>query len=331
MQNKNVRLKEIAYELKLSINTVSRALRDCSDVSKETKEKVIQKAIEFGYMPNIIAQSLKNDNKKCIAILINNFKNLFFISMYDKLANLFNKNGYDFTIIYSKEKKVTLDIIKQCISQRVDGIISFFDFDEESINFAKYNNIFPVLLGKCKKDLNISQVYTDDVSGGKLAANYLLNFHKMNNFLYLGIKDNQNSIERFEAFKSTIIKNKPNATVRYIEYNKKTFSDEYDIMQYFEDGELGLFGFNDELIYDLIEKLNIKIPNIRKVFPKFHIVGFDSLSTRIKGLVDVTSINFDYDLMCQESIKILHEAFYNANYEIKKIAIPTSLHQRIYF
>ena len=86
MKNKNVRLKEIAYELKLSINTVSRALRDCNDVSKETKEKVIQKAIEFGYMPNIIAQSLKNDNKKCIAILINNFRNLFFISI-----NLFKK------------------------------------------------------------------------------------------------------------------------------------------------------------------------------------------------------------------------------------------------
>ena len=74
----------------------------------------------------------------------------------------------------------------------------------------------------------------------------------------------------------------------------------------------------------------LKIPNIRKVYPNFHIVGFDSLSTRINGLVDLTSINFDYDLMCQEGIKILHEAFYNANYEVKKVVIPTSLHQRIY-
>ena len=316
--------------MKLSINTVSRALSDCNDVSKETKEKVIQKAIEFGYMPNIIAQSLKNDNKKCIAILINNFRNLFFISMYDKLAYLFSKNDFDFTIIYSKEKKVTVDIIKQCISQRVDGIISFYDFDAESVNFAKYNNIIPVLLGKCKKDFNISQVYTDDISGGKLAANYLLNFHKMNNFLYLGYKDNQNSIDRYEAFKETILKNKPDAQVKYIEFNRKNF-DINLVLNCFEDGELGLFGFNDELVYDLLEQLNLKIPNIRKVYPKFHIVGFDSLSTRIKGLVDTTSINFDYDLMCQESIKILQEAFYNANYEVKKIAIPTTLHQRIYF
>ena len=32
MKNKNVRLKEIAFELGLSINTVSRALRDCSEI-----------------------------------------------------------------------------------------------------------------------------------------------------------------------------------------------------------------------------------------------------------------------------------------------------------
>ena len=63
MKNKNVRLKEIASELNLSINSVSRALRDCSDISKTTKDLVIQKAIELGYMPNIIAQSLKDEVK----------------------------------------------------------------------------------------------------------------------------------------------------------------------------------------------------------------------------------------------------------------------------
>ena len=33
MANKTIGLKTIAYELDLSINTVSRALRDCDDIS----------------------------------------------------------------------------------------------------------------------------------------------------------------------------------------------------------------------------------------------------------------------------------------------------------
>ena len=88
MKNKNVRLKEIALDLKLSINTVSRALRDCNDVSKETKEKVIQKAIEYGYMPNIIAQSLKNDDKKCIAIITHNHQKFSFKKFHHFFSSL---------------------------------------------------------------------------------------------------------------------------------------------------------------------------------------------------------------------------------------------------
>ena len=44
MNSKSTGLKSIAYELNLSINTVSRALRDCDDISEATKEKVRQKA-----------------------------------------------------------------------------------------------------------------------------------------------------------------------------------------------------------------------------------------------------------------------------------------------
>ena len=37
---KRLSLKTIAYELGVSVNTVSRALRDCDDISESTKEKV---------------------------------------------------------------------------------------------------------------------------------------------------------------------------------------------------------------------------------------------------------------------------------------------------
>ena len=328
MKNKNVRLKEISFELGLSINTVSRALRDCSDISKKTKEIVIQKAIEFGYMPNIISQSLKNDNKKCVAILINNFKNLFFISMYDQLATIFKKYDWDFTIIYSHEKTVSLDIVKQCISQRVDGIISFFEFEEDSIEFAKYNNIATVFLGKSTKDLNISQIYTDDIGGGYIAANYLLHYHNLNDFVYFGYGNNQNSIDRFASFKETILKNRPNSNIYYVEYKDDM---EVDIIQYMQEGKLGIFGFNDEMIYSILNIINKKIPNFRKVFPKVHIVGFDSISTRVKGLIDITSIDFDYELMCSKCMEILQDTMNNKDNEIKKVSIPTKLHQRIYF
>jgi len=328
MIEKNARLKEIAYELKLSVNTVSRALRDCSDISKKTKERVLQKAIELGYMPNSVSQAIKRDEKKLIAILINNFKNLFFTCMYERFAKAFKEENVDFTIIYEDEEKVSEDTIKQCINQRVDGIITFYEPDSNIINLARYNNITLVYLGRCAEDVDINQVYTDDEQGGILAANYLINYHNLTNFLYVGYSNIPNSNVRFEKFKETIENINPNAVVNYINYEQGM---ELDILKYAKNGSLGFFGFNDELVYNVISDMNLIVPSIRKVFPKLHIVGFDSLATNINGLTDLTSICFDFNLMCSESVKILIDSFKNKEFNIKKVVIPVSLHQRIYF
>ena len=45
---KSTGLKAIAYELGVSVNTVSRALRDCKDISEHTKEIIRKKAYELG-------------------------------------------------------------------------------------------------------------------------------------------------------------------------------------------------------------------------------------------------------------------------------------------
>ena len=101
-------------------------------------------------------------------------------------------------------------------------------------------------------------------------------------------------------------------------------------MDYILEDKLGIFVFNDEVVYDLLEKLNLKYPNFRKVFPGVHIVGFDCLSSRIKGLIDITSIDYDYDEYCNAILEVFKKSFEDENYMVN-IPIKTSLHQRIYF
>jgi len=51
-------IKDIAKALGISIATVSRALTGSYDVNPETKERIIEKAREFHYKPNIQARNL---------------------------------------------------------------------------------------------------------------------------------------------------------------------------------------------------------------------------------------------------------------------------------
>ena len=164
MNSKSTGLKSIAYELNLSINTVSRALRDCDDISEATKEKVRQKAYELGYIPNNISQFIKRDGKKLITVVVNSFKNSYFSIVCEKLVHIISEFNYDFALVYSQKSKLDLDILKQCISQRVDGIITLLEPEDDVIDTARLNNIPLVMLGRNVDKDYIDLVYTDDKS-----------------------------------------------------------------------------------------------------------------------------------------------------------------------
>lgn len=55
---KNIRIIDIAKEAGVSIGTVDRVLHERSEVSSETKEKILKIIKDFDYHPNIIARSL---------------------------------------------------------------------------------------------------------------------------------------------------------------------------------------------------------------------------------------------------------------------------------
>src|SRR5437667_11322265 len=53
-----VRLKDIARDLGVSVITVSKALSDHSDISQETKARVLKRCKEMNYRPNLAARTL---------------------------------------------------------------------------------------------------------------------------------------------------------------------------------------------------------------------------------------------------------------------------------
>ena len=73
-----VTAKDVAEACGVSRITVNRALSGNENVKPETREKILKKAQEMGYVPNLIARSLVNGKSKMIGIVISDIKNLFF-------------------------------------------------------------------------------------------------------------------------------------------------------------------------------------------------------------------------------------------------------------
>ena len=119
-----IRLKDIAQRVGVSIMTVSKALRDEPDVSAGTKTRIKLVAQQMGYLPDSIAQGLRNRTTKLFGLIIPSLANPIFARIILAVQERAYEMGYDVLIAY------TLNIpereeacIRRFLSRRVDGFI----------------------------------------------------------------------------------------------------------------------------------------------------------------------------------------------------------------
>lgn len=71
-------LRDVSEASGVSEMTVSRVLRNRGDVSKATRERVLEAARELGYVPNKIAGSLASQRVNLVAVIIPSLSNMVF-------------------------------------------------------------------------------------------------------------------------------------------------------------------------------------------------------------------------------------------------------------
>lgn len=119
-----VRQIDIAKKLNVSRITVSKALRDHPDISKEMKEKVRQVAEEFGYIPNRLASQLQTKRSYTIGVVVPGIANSFFSLATHGIIDYATLNGYQTILTVSRENsQIEIENIKTLLSMRVDGIL----------------------------------------------------------------------------------------------------------------------------------------------------------------------------------------------------------------
>jgi LacI family transcriptional regulator len=121
---RKVTLKQIAKELDVSISTVSKSLRNSSEIGEETRLKVQAFAKFYHYRPNNIALSLKNRKTKTIGIIIPEIVHYFFSTVINGIEQVANENGYSVIICLSDDSfdKEVLNM-EMLANGSIDGFI----------------------------------------------------------------------------------------------------------------------------------------------------------------------------------------------------------------
>ncbi len=125
MNTKSVTLQDIASQLKVSVVTISKALRGHPDISAQTIQKVKQLAQDMGYSPNYLARSLSSKKTRTIGLVIPKIAHFFFSSVVEAIYDAAFQNNYEIILTVSQENAEREMIhIQTLLSMRVDGIIT---------------------------------------------------------------------------------------------------------------------------------------------------------------------------------------------------------------
>ena len=81
-------MKDIAKDLGISPMAVSKALRDHSDIGKETKARVLKRAAELNYRMDWVARSMKTGRTYLVGLVIPDLMQSFFAEIATALAVL---------------------------------------------------------------------------------------------------------------------------------------------------------------------------------------------------------------------------------------------------
>lgn len=175
---KKTTIYDIAKKLNITAATVSRALNDNKLISAKTKELVLATAKELNYEKNASAFALKSGKTKLIGLVVPYINRHFFSNIIMGVEEELNPMGYHVMIFQSNESyKKEKDIIDRMLISQVDGImISIAKSIPDSKHLEKIiNQKIPLVFFDRKIQLkNTSSVVLDDVEGGRLATNHLI-------------------------------------------------------------------------------------------------------------------------------------------------------------
>jgi LacI family transcriptional regulator len=171
-----VTMRNIAQALGVSVVTVSKVMRDHADIGTHTRNRVLAKAKELNYRPNLTARGLVTGESRQVGVIVPTLLHPFFADVLEALSSTMKKSGYAVMISSSMEDPVIEEAaIEQLLGHRMDGLIiascstspaKFQQLNEQDIPFVLIDRFFP--------GFRTNYVGVDDRVAGKMATEHLI-------------------------------------------------------------------------------------------------------------------------------------------------------------
>lgn len=218
-----ITVKEIARMCDVSPSTVSNILNGKSNMTVETREKVLKCVEETGYRPNFFAQGMRRQNSRVICIIAEELLQFSTPPIVEAIMATAEARGYRSIIInmsmYEKWKKTGVmlgeeTLLRENISpalmeaqaMRADGVI-YVAAHGHVVDRIPDDFGIPIVFGYAHVlSKKYKSVLLDDCGAGDMVVKHLIDSGHDKIGVVAGLEDNLHTIERLKGYKNALKK-----------------------------------------------------------------------------------------------------------------------------
>ncbi len=171
-------MKDIAQDLGVSLMTVSKALRSHSDISEETRQRVLQRMRELNYQPDWIARSMVTRRTYLVGLVMPDLMHSFFAEVATAVARKLQPLGYQVVVSNTMEdaavERRNLEVLT---ARKMDGLIiasAQRPGQTEAFEALDRSGIAYVLVDRMLAGVNANYVGVRDQDLGIMATEHLI-------------------------------------------------------------------------------------------------------------------------------------------------------------
>ena len=299
-------LKEISLLANVSISTVSKALNGSDEISKETRDEILQIAKSLNYQ--IKEQRILPYNEKTIAVICPELNSNYYTQLLNHINEYIISKGYYSMLGFSffspaKEEELLKDFTKK----RVDGILFITENKHaaELFHFVKTSHVPIVIIANTADEMDIPMhdvIKIDEEYGIELAIQHLTTLgHRKIAYIGDALSESRHQIFSSLLRKYGLCENKEYMITSDLRFEEAGYHAMHEILRT-EEKPTALFAAYDDIAIGAMKA----VYENKLIIPRdLSVVGFDNIFVSPYLPTGLTTISNPIKEMARTSCTIL--------------------------
>lgn len=324
----SVTIDDISKQLGLSISTVSKALNNYTDISQETKNRVLEAAQEMGYHPSAAARNLRRRRTDKVGFLFS-FPVTTISEYAAKLITgaIIAAEQADYNLILYPVLNNQFDqLTRICRTREVDGLLLISRANMDQISAIMRDETMPyVVIGRRAEQPDVSYINLDYINGAINVVSHLISLgHRRIAYTTrpaLGIT----SRDRLQGYKQALqAANIPFDESLVIPTNLEPKSGYHAMNQLLDlpNPPTAIFAIHDLVAIECLQAIQdrgLRVPD------DIAVVGFDDWSLCLTTKPPLTSVRTPLTDMGQQAMAALVDQINKTSQSIIQKTLPVEL------